>query len=261
MKTTKIIVLTRLMLIAIGIVFISASFVYPSRHPQHNIPGFVGLCTLAFGIFWSRFIKISSKGWKRIARITLLGMIAFYVVTFVVMCIAIYINARSIPDSGHDAVIILGAGLVRRDQIPVVLRQRLEVALGYLNDNPSSVAVVTGGLGAQATITEAHAMGSYLISQGIAPERIIFEEWSTTTQENLGYARQLLDSHFGGQDYTVVVVTNDFHLPRARILAWQAGLTAVGKSAPTQRHTIPRYYSREHAALLWHIILWPLVSQ
>ena len=261
MKTSKTTNFTRLMLIAIGIVFISASFVYPSRHPQHNIPGLVGLCMLAFGISWTWIMKVSAKGWKRIARIAALSLTAFYVVTFVIMCIAIYINARSIPDSGHDAVIILGAGLVRRDQIPVVLRQRLDVALVYLNDNPNSIAVVTGGLGAQATITEATAMGSYLIQLGIAPERIIFEEWSTSTQENLGYARQLLDLHFSGQAYTVVVVTNDFHLPRARILAWQAGLSAVGKAAPTQRHTIPRYYSREHAALLWHIILWPLVSR
>ena len=261
MKTAKFTIFIRMVLITIGIVFISASFVYPSRNPMHNIPGLVGLCMLPFGILWPWIIKTTAKGWKRIARITFLGMMAFYVITFVVMCIAIYINARSVPEGGHDAVIILGAGLVRLDQIPVVLRQRLDVALIYLNENPNSVAVVTGGLGAQATITEAYAMGSYLIERGIAPERVIFEDWSTSTQENLGYARQLLDSHFGGQEYTVVVVTNDFHLPRARILAWQAGLTAVGKAAPTQRHTIPRYYSREHGALLWHIILWPLVSR
>ena len=261
MKTANVTIFIRLMLITIGIVFISASFVYPSRNPMHNIPGFVGLVMLAFGFSWPWIIMVTPKGWKRVARNAFLGMIAFYVSTFVVMCIAIYINSRSVPESGHDAVIILGAGLVRRDQIPVVLRQRLDVALIYLNENPQSVAVVTGGLGVQATITEAYAMGSYLIQSGIAPERVIFEEWSTSTQENLGYARQLLDSHFDGQKYTVVVVTNDFHLPRARLLAWQAGLTAVGKAAPTQRHTIPRYYSREHGALLWHIILWPLVSR
>ena len=261
MKTASITFFARLMLIAIGAVFVSASFVYPSRHLQHNIPALVGLCALAFGVFWPRVVMTTSKGWKKAVRIAALCLIAFYVVTFAIMCFAIYINARRVPESGHDAVIILGAGLVRHNQIPVVLRQRLDVALAYLLDNPNTVAVVTGGLGAQATITEAYAMGSYLIQQGIAPERIIFEEWSTTTQENLGYARKLLDSFFDGQEYTVVVATNDFHVPRARILAWQAGLTAVGKAAPTQRHTIPRYYSREHAALLWHIILWPLVSQ
>ena len=259
MKTAKVIPFARLMLIALGIVFVSASMVYPSRNPAHNLPGLVGLCSLAFGIFWPWVIEFTAIGWKRAVRIAFLCMIAFYVVTFAAMCASIYINARNVPGSGHDAVIILGAGLVRRDQIPVVLRQRLDTALIYLNDNPTSIAVVTGGLGAQATITEAYAMGSYLIQQGIAPERIIFEEWSTSTQENLRYARQLLDYHFDGQSYTVVVVTNDFHLPRARILARQAGLTAVGKAAPTQRHTIPRYYSREHAALLWHIILWQWV--
>ena len=160
MKTSKITNFTRLMLVAIGIVFISASFVYPSRHPQHNIPGLVGLCMFAFGLFWTWIMKVTAKGWKRIMRIVFMGMIAFYVVTFVVMCVAIYVNARSIPGSGHDAVIILGAGLVRRDQIPVVLRQRLDTALVYLNDNPESIAVVTGGLGVQATITEAYAMGA-----------------------------------------------------------------------------------------------------
>ena len=252
---------TRLMLLAIGAVFVLMSFVNPSRDPLHNMPGMAGLCMLAAGIFWQRITKATAKGWKRVARVAFLSLAAFYVGTFGIMCLAIYINARNVPNYGHDAVIVLGAGLVRQNQIPVVLRQRLDAALVYLNDNPESVAVVTGGLGRQATITEAYAMGSYLVQRGIAPERIIFEEWSTTTQENLGYARQLLDMRFGGQDYTVVVVTNDFHLPRARLLAWQAGLAAEGKAAPTQRYMAPRYYSREHAALLWHIILWPWVSQ
>ena len=109
----------------------------------------------------------------------------------------------------------------------MVLRQRLDTALIYLNDNPNSMAVVTGGLGNQASVTEAYAMGDYLINHGINPERIIYEEWSTSTQENLFFAKQLLDGHFYGQDYTVVIVTNDFHLPPSN---------------------------------LWHLILWPQTS-
>ena len=158
------------------------------------------------------------------------------------------------PDDGHDAVIILGAGLWRRYQLSIVLRQRLNTALIYLNTNPDSVAVVTGGLGSGAIVTEAYAMGNFLIQHGINPERVIFEDRSTSTEENLRFARQLLDSHFNAQKYTVVVVTNDFHLPRARLLAWRAGLSAAGKAAPTTWYMVPRYYSREHAALLWHII-------
>ena len=254
------ITIARIIAIVMGMVFVSASFVNPSRDPLHNLPGLAGSCILVLGLFWPWIIKATSKGWKRFARIVFVGLISFYVVSFAAMCLAIYINAHSLPDGGRDAVIVLGAGLVRRDQIPIVLRQRLDAALDYLNDNPDSIAVVAGGLGMQAIITEAYAMGNYLIQHGIDPDRVIFEEWSTTTQENFGYARQLLDSFFGRQDYTVVVVTNDFHMPRARLLAWQAGLDAVGKAAPTQWYMIPRYYSREHAALLWHILLWPWVS-
>ena len=256
----KVIYITRTISIAIGAIFILTSFVNPSLNHLHNIPGLVGLCMLAMGVFWPLIIKITANGWKRVLRIIFLSLIVFYVGTFAIMCMAIYINAHNTPDNGHDAVIVLGAGLVRGDQIPTVLRQRLDAALVYLNDNPNSMAVVTGGLGHQATVTEAYAMGNYLIRHGIEPERVIYEEWSTTTQENLYFAKQLLDRHIGEQEYTVLVVTNDFHLPRSLMFARQAGFTAEGKAAPTQRNMMPRYYSREHAALLWHLIFWPWTS-
>ena len=240
----------RLILIGMGILLVFVFILMQQRFSfnlLHNLPGIVGLVMVFAGIFWP---------WLGRVRKIIMMAFVFYFGTFVLMCIFIFTNAVSVPKEGHDAVIVLGAGLVRGDQIPLVLRQRLDTALRYLIVNENAVAVVTGGLGHQATATEAYAMKLYLIEHGIAQERIIQEDLSTSTIENLNFARILLNEHFGENNYTVVIVTNDFHLPRGRLLARRAGLVGEGLAAPTQRGMMPRYYSREHLAISWTVFTW-----
>lgn len=260
-RLTSRILPVRIALAALGAAFVLACFVNPSGLVEHNITGIVGLPMLLAGIFWRRFVALTDRGALRLARLGFFCLTAFYVLSFAAMSLAIHAAARAEPSPGRDAVIVLGAGLVGGNRIPVVLRQRLDAALGYLRENPGAVVVVTGGLGRQATMTEAYAMGAYLVYHGIPPERVILEERSTSTLENLSFARELLDEHFGGGGYTVVVATNDFHVPRSLMHAGQAGLDAEGLAAPTQRHMVPRYYSREHLALLWHLLAWPLAAR
>jgi len=240
----------RLALIGIGALLAFVFILMQQRFSfslLHNLPGIVGTAMIFVGILWP---------WLGRLRKFLMASFIIYFGTFALMCIFIFANAVSIPDEGHDAVIVLGAGLVRGNQIPLVLRQRLDTALIYLHANEDTVAVVTGGLGHQATVTEAYAMKLYLVEHGIAPERVIQEDLSTSTIQNLNFARVLLNEHFGEDNYTVVIVTNDFHLPRGRLLARRAGLTGEGLAAPTQRGMMPRYYSREHLAISWTVFTW-----
>ena len=242
--------LIRLTLSGFGGLFIIVNILMMQRFSfnlLHNMPGIFGFIMVFTGIFWLLLRRI---------RVILMTVIVAYLGTFALMCIIIFVNAQNVPRAGHDAVVILGAGLVRGDQIPLVLRHRLDTALAYLQDNENTVAVVTGGLGAQATVTEAYAMGQYLLERGIAPQRIILEDKSTSTMENLNFSRILLDEKFGLDNYSIVLVTNDFHLPRSRMLARRAGLVGEGLAAPTQRGMIPRYYSREHLALSWAVATW-----
>ncbi|MCL2421245.1 MAG: YdcF family protein [Defluviitaleaceae bacterium] len=240
----------RLTLIGIGGLFVLWMILMQQRFSSqllHNIPAIVGLVMMFTGMFWP---------WLGWLRKIFMPAIILYVGTFLLMCIFIFTHAQNTPASGHDAVIVLGAGLVGDNQIPRILRYRLDTALIYLHDNEDTLAVVTGGLGQHVTVTEAYAMGQYLIQHGIAPERIILEDQSTSTMENLNFAKALLDERLGENNYTIVLVTNDFHLPRGRMLVRRAGLAGEGMAAPTQRGMVPRYYSREHLAISWAAFTW-----
>jgi len=164
-----------------------------------------------------------------------------------VLFLGIYGNMSNV-DYKEDAVIVLGAG-VRGETVSLNLAHRLDRALEYWNENPNAVIVVTGGLGELATITEAEAMARYLIARGVPQESILLEDKSTSTYENLTFAKEILNEHFG-TEFRVVVVTNDFHIFRAVRTARQVGLDVTGKGAYTLWYTRPANYLREMLAVV-----------
>ena len=90
----------------------------------------------------------------------------------------------------EKAVVVLGAGL-RKDVPSDLLRRRLDAAYAYYQENPEVVIVVTGGQGNGETIPEGVAMGRYLAEKGVPQEQIIVEQKSTSTEENLLFAKEL----------------------------------------------------------------------
>lgn len=157
-------------------------------------------------------------------------------------------------------MIVLGAGL--RDGEPGGhLARRLDTAAEFLHARPRAQVVVTGGLGAGQTVTEAEAMAAYLERAGIASERIFLEDASTSTYENLSFALEILqerqreiwfvDENDGleiAPNDVIVIVTNDFHLFRATRQARNMGLHVYGLAAPTPWHSLAPNYLREIAA-------------
>jgi len=168
------------------------------------------------------------------------------VISFAVF-LAVYGN-RGNPDFTEDVVIVLGAGL-SGEEVGTHLARRLDAAIEYLNQNPDALVIVCGGLGAAQLITEAEAMRRYLVARGIAHDRIIMEDSSTTTYENLLFANEILSELFP-QGFRAVLVTNDFHIFRAMSMAREIGIDAVPLGAPTPRRTIPANYLREMLAVL-----------
>lgn len=83
-----------------------------------------------------------------------------------------------------DYIIVLGAQ-VKESGPSVVLRYRLDRAVSYLKENDNTLVIVSGGKGINEPATEASVMKEYLINEGINEERIIIEDKSNTTKENL----------------------------------------------------------------------------
>lgn len=136
----------------------------------------------------------------------------------------------------------------------ILLQDRLEEALDYWEDHPDILVVVSGGQGADEPSTEAQAMYDYLVAHGVAEESILKEERSHNTYENLRYSFDLL-KETGHQEKMgqVLVVSNGFHLTRARMLfdrTWEGTYSLSTLAAPST-HTLSRLkmYIREPLAL------------
>lgn len=140
-------------------------------------------------------------------------------------------------DTQADYYIVLGA-LVNPDGQPsAALAARCDTAAELLAANPNSKAVLCGGQGGNEPCTEADAMYTYLTEQlGVDAMRLMREDQSTNTIENLQNARALIEAaetrtH---EDYTAAVVTSDYHLARAKVLLRRAGYAeGLGIPAPT----------------------------
>lgn len=125
----------------------------------------------------------------------------------------------------EDVVIVLGAG-IQGEELTENLRNRLDAAVDYYDENPETVIVVSGGQGPQETIAEALAMERYLLLQGIPGEQIIREEAATSTRENFWYSKQILDAYFDGS-YRVAFITNDYHVYRAQMIDGEVGYSEI----------------------------------
>ncbi len=148
------------------------------------------------------------------------------------------------PPADLDWVIVLGAQVKGRTPSRA-LKKRLDAAAKYAAENPGTRLILSGGQGSGEEITEAQAMYEYLQKNGIAPERMLKEERSTTTKENLEYSRSFVEP--GAK---VGILSNNFHIYRALALAKRCGYEAVyGIPAPSDPLMQPHYLVREVFAL------------
>ena len=142
---------------------------------------------------------------------------------------------------GADYVVVLGAQW-KSNGPSYVLQKRLDAAVLYLGENPDTKVIVSGGKGDNEHISEAEGMYGYLVAAGIAEDRILMEDQSTNTCENLVFSSKLLDK----ENNRVVLVTNNFHMFRAVKIAEKQGYAHVeGLAAGSYPAMIPNNLLRE----------------
>lgn len=211
----------------------------------------LGVAILALGIFRDNIQRLTSRGFWKYAKMFLLVLLCGELI--LIGAIAIYGQADNITYT-EDAVIVLGAG-VRGDRVTLPLKLRLDKAVEYHAKNPDALIVVTGGKGFQETVTEAYAMEKYLVSRGVNKDVIIKEEKATSTNENMRYSKEILDTYFEGE-YRVVVVTNNFHIFRGVSIARNEGFESVSHlHAEIQWYNLIPCYLRESLAVLKLLVL------
>ena len=172
------------------------------------------------------------------AGLLALGFLALYLV--------VWIKSGEDDDAvPSDCIVVLGAkahGL----EPGRVLRARLEQAQKAYEQGLGGKILVCGGKGTDETVPEAAAMAAYLKAQGVPGEDILLEAQSRNTRENLRFAKRIMEAN-GYQ--TCVLVTSDYHMMRARMLAGQEGLSVTCSRARSDWPGI--WFSRVRECLSW----------
>lgn len=152
-----------------------------------------------------------------------------------------------------DYIITLGSG-IRSEDVPPLLKSRLDKAIEYYLKNTGSKIVVSGGQGADEPVSEAFAMRKYLLSQDIPEKDILVEDQSTTTLENMMFSKKVIMADWQNTSTsdmpTIIFSTNNYHVLRGALYARKAKLKAEGVGAPTALYFLPTALIREYIALL-----------
>ncbi len=158
--------------------------------------------------------------------------------------------SRGNAEGEKDYLLILGCR-VRGNEAEETLRLRAEKAAEYLKEHPQTVAVACGGIvHDDQNISEAQAIEEILLSAGIEKDRIIREDKSTTTVENFKNAKKII----GDGKNSLALLSSDFHLMRAQLIAKKAGLHCQTVAAPSPKKEKAKNYIRELFALIIFII-------
>lgn len=174
-------------------------------------------------------------------------------ILFLSVCLAFFLGVEgmilkgslTMPKESQDYVIVLGAH-VRSTGPSRALALRLDKAYEYALENPDTTIIVSGGQGSNEPCTESSAMKQYLVEKGIGKDRILEENQSTNTRENLIFSREMIPA-----DASVGIISNGFHICRALHLAGTLGYENVsGIPARSDPATQPTNLLREFFAVV-----------
>lgn len=201
---------------------------------------------------WERNAAAARRCRKAFRSILMLGVILLALIE----CFVVYEGRRKPQEADIDAMVILGAGVNGRTP-SLSLRTRLDAALEELEKRPEIPVVLSGGMGYGEEITEAQCMYEYLTAHGVYGGRVLLEECAENTAENFSLSKSILQTHgVNVEESTVAVVSNDFHLARAKLIASKQGYgEVVGVPAELPWvHLEVNYYLREAFAVVKTLI-------
>lgn len=151
-----------------------------------------------------------------------------------------------------QTVVVLGAK-VNGDSPSQSLRRRLDGSIKILNDNKEAKCIVTGGKGKGETRAEADVMKKYLVENGIDEKRILVENKSKRTIENIQFAKNIAKENKLSQNF--IVVTDKYHLYRASNYCKTADVGFYGYGVGTRNDLVASYWMREMMAVFHEFIL------
>jgi uncharacterized SAM-binding protein YcdF (DUF218 family) len=181
--------------------------------------------------------------------VLLSGYISFLLVSYVIYA---FVYGRITRLRRADFVVVLGSGLRDGNRVPPLLAGRLDRGLRAYQaltrrHKTSPVVIVSGGKGTDERISEAEAMARYLIERGLPGDHVVREDRSRTTEENLTFSQAIMQQSRPG--YRCIIVTSNYHVFRAAIIARRLGVNGQVTGARTAGYYWPTATLREFAAV------------
>ena len=163
--------------------------------------------------------------------------------------------ARHIPAFDKDYIIIHGCQIRKDGTLTKLLQSRVDRAIAFAKwqkdkTGKDIVFVPSGGKGSDEVISEGEAMKRYLLESGISKDKILKEDASTSTEENIKFAKEMLRENFGSDDYKAAFATTNYHVFRTGMLAEQEGLKAEGIGSKTKAYFWINAFVREFIATI-----------
>lgn len=224
----------KIILILFG-VLIFLLYSLPLIRAKINIGNIFGMMTgillLLSGIFCENIKTLCETKSYRIIFFALgISAIIFYTAFFITL-LKIIICEKCAKPKGKT-VTVLGCRV--KGTVPTrALMSRCKAAYDYLIKNNNSVAVLSGGKGADEDISEAECMYRILTEKGIDKTRLYIEDASTSTEENLEFSSVVIDKNNLSKE--IIICTSEYHIYRALMIAKKAGINATGLPAHSMR--------------------------
>ena len=201
---------------------------------------------LIYLLISAKNIAYKNKYTKVIYKIYKAAMILF-ITSFILLESAIIINMYMAKDinstNSMDTMIVLGAK-VNKYGVSKTLKQRLDKAIEYYNENKHINIIVSGGQGKDEVMTEARAMENYLVKNGVNEDNIILENKATTTLENIMFSKEIMEDL--NLENKALIVTSDYHLFRGRFIASILGVENEGLCSISSLSSRVYYMIREY---------------
>lgn len=195
-----------------------------------------------FGRFFEMFLENTVSSYVFYLECILLGTIIIAVKA-----------AKHIPAFDKDYIIIHGCQIRKDGTLTKLLQSRADRAIEFAKLQKEAtgkdiIFVPSGGKGNDEIISEGEAIKRYLLENGISEDKIIKEDDSTSTEENVKLAMDKMRDNFGSDGYKAAFATTNYHVFRTGMLADKMGLKAEGIGSRTKAYFWINAFVREFIA-------------
>lgn len=225
--------------------------------PRNLLSLSTGLLALFYPLAWGLFQPQTNNS----TLLTIFGIaytlfstaVAFISILFLLYVVASWLNLIPLRRKHYDYIVVLGAGLSEGRKVTPLLAKRVETGIKAWHKNPDSTLIMSGGQGADELVPEAQAMSEYAIEQGIPKAALIEENRSVNTLQNIQFSFDIINAKGGTNPNVnphVLIVSDDYHVFRALLLARNNGFMCDGRGSRTRLYFYINAMVREFVAFL-----------